>query len=149
LFADCTEAWLDFPLLAPCLETVAVELLCFVSHKMEETSRAHPTGRIPRVTRLMALAIHLEHLVGSGQVEDYATLASLGHVTRARITQIINLTLLAPDVQEALLFLPRVHRGPDPITERDLRPIVAQPDWQRQRQMWRQLTAIFENRRSV
>ena len=115
----------------------------------EETSRAHPTGRVPRVTRLMALAIRLEHLVCSGQVDDYATLASLGHVTRARITQITNLTLLAPDVQEAVLFLPRVHRGPDPITERDLRPIVAQPDWQKQRQMWRRLTGIFENHSSA
>ena len=115
----------------------------------KETSRAHPRGRVPRVTRLMALAIRLEHLVCSGQVEDYATLASLGHVTRARITQITNLTLLASDVQEAVLFLPRVQRGPDPITERDLRSIVAQPDWQKQRQMWRRLKGILENRRSA
>ena len=115
----------------------------------EETGTDRPAGRIPRITRLMALAIRLEHLVCSGQVEDYATLASLGHVTRARITQITNLTLLAPDLQEVILFLPRVHRGPDPITERDLRPIVAQPDWQKQRQMWRQLTGVFGNRPSA
>ena len=59
--------------------------------------------------------------------------------TRARVTQITNLTLLAPDIQEALLFLPRMHHGPDPITERDLRPIIARPDWQKQRQIWRRL----------
>ncbi len=98
-----------------------------------------PAGRIPRVTRLMALAIRLEQLVCTGQVRDYAALASLGHVTRARVTQITNLTLLAPDIQEAVLFLPRVHHGPDPITERDLRPIIARPDWQKQRQIWRRL----------
>ena len=99
-----------------------------------------PAGRIPRVARLMALAIHLQDLVHSGQAKDYATLASVGHVSRARITQITNLTLLAPDIQEAILFLPRVQRGRDPIVERDLRPIIATADWQRQRQMWRQLT---------
>ena len=99
-----------------------------------------PAGRIPRVARLMALAIHLEDLVHSGQAKDYATLAKVGHVTRARMTQIINLTLLAPDIQEAILFLPRVRQGRDPIVERDLRPIVATADWQQQREMWRQLT---------
>ena len=52
-----------------------------------------PAGRIPRVARLMALAIHLEDLVHSGQVEDFATLASVGHVSRARMTQITNLTV--------------------------------------------------------
>jgi hypothetical protein len=120
-----------------------------LKEKPEATGRTRPTGRIPRITRLMALAIRLEQLVCSGQVEDYATLASLGHVTRARITQITNLTLLAPDIQEAILFLSRVHRGPDPITERDLRPITAQPDWQKQRQMWRRLQGVLKNRRSA
>ena len=105
----------------------------------EDPGKPHLTGRVPRVTRLMALAIRLEQLVGSGEVRDYATLASLGHVTRARVTQITNLTLLAPDIQEAVLFLPRVHRGRDPITERDLRPMIARPDWQAQRQIWRRL----------
>ena len=41
----------------------------------------------------------------------------IGHVIRARVTQIINLNLLAPDIQEDLLFLPRVERGRDPIRE--------------------------------
>ncbi len=101
--------------------------------------KAHLPGRVPRVARLMALAIQLEHLVRSGQVQDYATVARLGHVTRARITQIASLTLLAPDIQEEILFLPRVQRGRDPIIERDLRPIVATADWLKQREMWSQL----------
>ena len=87
----------------------------------------------------MALAIRLRELVDTGEVADYATLAAVGHVSRARITQIVNLTLLAPDIQEAILFLPRIQHGPDPIVERDLRPIVARADWQRQRQMWSRL----------
>ena len=93
-------------------------------------------GRVPRVARLMALAIHLAKLVDSGEVPDYSTLADIGHVSRARITQIVNLTLLAPDIQEAILFLPTIKHGPDQITERDLRPLAAEPDWKRQREMW-------------
>ncbi len=93
-------------------------------------------GRIPRVARLMALAIRLERLIAGGRVPNYTALARLAHVSRARITQIVNLTLLAPDIQEAILFLPPVHNRPDTIIERDLRPIAAEPDWNRQRTLW-------------
>ena len=97
-------------------------------------------GRVPRVARLMALAIRFEHLVADGVVADYAELSRLGHVTRARMTQIMNLLHLAPDIQEAILFLPRVDTGRDPITERELRPLVALPDWRKQRKCWTELT---------
>lgn len=90
-------------------------------------------GRIPRVAKLMALAIRFEKLVRDGIVADYAELARLGHVTRARMTQIMNLLHLAPDIQEAVLFLPAVEQGKDPVTERQLRQIVAAVDWRRQR----------------
>ncbi len=93
-------------------------------------------GRIPRVARLMALAIRLERLIVEGRVPNYAALARLAHVSRARITQITNLTLLAPDIQEAILFLPPGGQGSDTIIERDLRPIAAEPDWNRQRTRW-------------
>ena len=88
----------------------------------------------------MALAIRLDGLVHSGVVTDYAELARLGHVTRARITQIMNLLLLAPDIQEAILFLPRVERGRDPIHLRQLQPIALVPDWRKQRRFWHTLT---------
>jgi hypothetical protein len=53
--------------------------------------------RIPRITRLMALAIKFQAMIDRGEVKDYADLARLGIVTRARITQIMNLSLLAPE----------------------------------------------------
>ena len=71
------------------------------------------TGHIPRVARLMALAIRFEELVRMGEVESHADLARLGQVTRARISQIMDLLCLAPDIQEELLFLPRVERERD------------------------------------
>lgn len=96
-------------------------------------------GNVPRISRLMALAIRFDGLVGRGEVRDYADLARLGYVTRARITQIMNLLNLAPDVQEALLFLPRTVKGRDPIREKDVRPIAAVAHWHRQRKMWAKL----------
>ena len=60
--------------------------------------------RIPRITRLLALAIKFQDMVDRGEVRDYADLARLGYVTRARLTQVMNLLLLAPDIQERLLL---------------------------------------------
>jgi hypothetical protein len=51
----------------------------------------------------------------------------------------MNLLLLAPDIQEQLLFLPPIVSGKDRLTERHIRPIVAQIDWKTQRKLWRQL----------
>jgi hypothetical protein len=92
-------------------------------------SASSPAGRVPRVSRLMALALRLDELVRTGQVASYSALASLGHVTRARICQILNLLYLAPDIQEALLFLPPTQRGRDAIILADLMPIAAAFDW--------------------
>ena len=96
-------------------------------------------GSVPRISRLMALAIRMEQLVREGRVADYADLARLAHVTRARITQIMNLLHLAPDIQEAILFLPRTDGSRAPIAERHLRPIAAVIDWRKQRRMWEEL----------
>ena len=102
---------------------------------------AHVPSRLPRVAKLMALAVRFEGLVRDGVVADYAELARLGHVTRARMSQIMSLLHLAPDIQESILFLPRVESGKDPITERDIRPIAAIPDWRKQRQEWKSTCA--------
>ncbi|MBK9187360.1 MAG: hypothetical protein IPM33_00225 [Phycisphaerales bacterium] len=103
-----------------------------------------PPGRVPRVSKLMALAIRFDGLLRSGQVRDFAEIARLGHVTRARVSQIMNLLHLAPDIQEEILFMPRVEAGDDPITERHLRPITRLYDWRDQRRTWRGLTGAAD-----
>src|SRR5947208_397811 len=70
-------------------------------------------GRVPRMAKLMALAIRFARLVQEGVVADYAAIARLGRVSRARVSQIMNLLMLAPDIQTELLFLPRIERGKD------------------------------------
>ena len=84
----------------------------------------------------MALAIKFQQLIDDGVVADQAELARLGHVTRARLSQIMNLLNLAPDIQESILFLPLTEEGRDAVGERDVRPIVGEVDWGRQRRMW-------------
>jgi hypothetical protein len=61
-------------------------------------------GRVPRVARLMALAIRCEELVRTGVVEGYGDLARLGIVSRPRITQLMNLLNLTPQIQEEILY---------------------------------------------
>jgi len=100
-----------------------------------------PEGRIPRISRLMALAIRFDRLIKEGEVTDQADLARLGNVTRARVTQIMNLLQLDPEIQEAILFLPRTIKGRDPIREHHLRPIAAEPNWIKQRRRWRELAS--------
>src|SRR5687768_15458907 len=100
-----------------------------------------PTGRVPRVSKLMALAIRFDGLVQDGQIESYAALARLGHVTPARITQIMGLLNLAPDIIESLLHLPMVEEGRDPLKLQDLFPMAGMLDWKKQRVTWKRLTA--------
>ena len=93
-------------------------------------------GRLPRIARLMALAIRFDQLLRIGTVKDYADLAHLGRVSRARITQIMNLLNLAPDIQESLLFLAPVRSWRDALHERAVREVVEEISWARQRKIF-------------
>src|SRR5438132_6219126 len=98
-----------------------------------------PPGRVPRLARFLALALRLEGQLRQGVLKDCAEVARLGHVTRARVSQILSLVHLAPDIQEAILFLPRTQRGRDPLILSDMMPIAMELDWKRQRRAWRRL----------
>ncbi|MFL5240592.1 MAG: hypothetical protein ACJ8FY_00665 [Gemmataceae bacterium] len=106
---------------------------------LEPPRPAKQPGRVPRVSRLMALAIRFEQMFRDGVVDSYAELATLGHVSRARVSQIMNLLNLATDLQEAILFLPRTECGRDPIHLRHLQPIATVPGWRKQRRLLQEL----------
>ena len=91
---------------------------------------------MPRVVRLLALAHAIDRMVRHGELRDLADAARALGMTRARISQIASLLLLAPEIQQAILDLPLVTTGRDPITERQLRPITAEPDWSKQLVLW-------------
>ena len=92
--------------------------------------------RIPRITRLMALAIKFQDMVDRGEVRDYADIARLGYVTRARLTQIMNLLLLAPDIQEQLLSIPSSPAASHLPVERHIRNVAAAIEWSEQRRRY-------------
>ena len=89
--------------------------------------------RIPRITRLMALAIKFQDMVDRGEVRDYADLARLGYVTRARVTQIMNLLHLAPDIQEQLLDVGSAYQWRGVLCERYMRQVSMVIEWSEQR----------------
>jgi hypothetical protein len=95
--------------------------------------------RIPRIARLMALAIKFQELVDRGEVRDFADIARLGYVTRARVTQIMNLLLLAPDIQEALLALDDATATRVGLTGKHLRAVTKRALWAEQRRAWDKL----------
>jgi hypothetical protein len=120
-----------------------------VRSQVQRVKAASPSIRptsavIPRISRLMALAIRLEGLIRNGTIRDYAELARRGGVTRARMTQIVKLLNLAPDIQEQILFLASA-KG---INERNLRPIVRRIDWDEQRRMFERITGSMSSGRA-
>src|SRR5881296_1499722 len=80
--------------------------------------------RIARITRLMALAIKFQDMIDRGEVRDQADIARLGYVTRARITQIMNLLNLASGIQEDILVASGSLAGREAATERQIRSIT-------------------------
>lgn len=91
---------------------------------------AAPVGRVPRVTRLLALAYKIDGMIRSGEIHNWAEAARLNGITRARMTQIARLLLLAPRIQEGLLDLSNATT--EAVTERALRVVAAHVHWQRQ-----------------
>ena len=118
------------------------------SHKRRDAAKAArvklaQSGRIPRIAKLVALASRMQSMLESGQVETYLQLAEIGKISQPRMTQIMSLLLLAPDIQEELLYLPEVIQGKAQIHERMLRPLTREIDWRVQRRMWARFRKIL------
>jgi hypothetical protein len=98
-------------------------------------------AQLPRIARLMALAIKLDGMRKEPAGGSDAEWARLGRVSRSRMSQILNLRLLAPDIQERLLFLEPVSRGREPVHERALRQVTRHIDWGEQRRALERIVA--------
>ena len=114
------------------VRTRRARAVAFTETAPEPTPPSEPVRRPARVARMLALAHHIETSIGRGLYQDRADAARQLGVTRARITQLLDLTLLAPDIQESILFMEAVD-GVEPITERGLRKVLASPLWHVQR----------------
>ena len=105
------------------------------------TKRTRPL----RVARTLALAHVFRELIEARIVRDQAELASLTGFTRARITQMLDLTLLAPGIQQEILTAP-VNGGADELAERDLRALLRDPIWQKQCTAWESFASARSRR---
>ena len=99
--------------------------------RLQVASAPAAPEKVPRVARLLALAHKFQGMLDRGEVNSMAELARLGRISRARITQIMDLLMLAPDIQEELLL------GTRAATFRALMPLVRPVLWSEQRRCWR------------
>ena len=95
-------------------------------------SKPKPSEKVPRVVRLLALAHHFQKLLDDGWVSDYADIAKLAGVSRARVSQIMDLLLLAPSIQEKMLLRYQILPTEITFSERKLRTISRILQWDKQ-----------------
>ena len=89
--------------------------------------KPHKEPKTPRVVELLRKAHEWQGLIESGEVRNQAEIARREGITRARVTQIMGLLRLAPEIQKYILSLPDTcHRLP--ITERALRTMTQLED---------------------
>ncbi len=97
--------------------------------------KPEPVRRPAKVARMLALAHHVQNAIDQGQVADRAAVARELGLTRARVTQLLDLVLLAPDIQALVLVMEAVD-GLEPMSERALRSVAHAGNWEGQRAEW-------------
>jgi hypothetical protein len=98
--------------------------------------------RPARVARMLALAHRLQEAIERGEYRDRAELARVLGVTKARISQILSLTNLAPDIQEEILLYNKGDGHEHALTDRVLQMIARCSDWSDQRAHWSQIGRV-------
>ena len=126
----------DRPMTPPTPLTIECRLPPTAAEARAASPPPCPPGRVAKAARWLALAIVLEERLAAGTLADAATVARAARLSRARVSQVLNLALLAPDIQEAILDLPRVAAGRDPVTLGELQKIALTLDWREQRILW-------------
>ena len=106
--------------------------------RLERRQRQLAERRPARVARRLALAHRIAADIEAGRYQDYADVARHHGLTRARLTQLMNLLLLAPDIQEEVLAL-EFPVGWEPVSERALRRVLGSLCWEDQRVVWAEL----------
>jgi hypothetical protein len=109
--------------------------------KKEAVEAVVDRGKLPRITEVLALALQFEDMIRRGVARDHADLARLGCISKERISQIMRLVWLAPDIQQEVLTLPRTPRGRCPVGEVALREIASMMLWAEQRAAWGRVAA--------
>jgi hypothetical protein len=108
-------------------------------HNPKEGAVAPFAERPPRVSQVLALAIQLQEMLSQGEVRNCADLARFGGLTRERISQIMKLNWLAPDIQIEVLHLRPTPGARGLVSEVAVRGIAVRLSWAEQRELWLRL----------
>lgn len=111
----------------------------FSANATKKATSRTPVRKPARVARMLAFAHKLQEAINNGEYIDRADAARKLGLTRARVSQLLDLLMLAPDIQERILFMERVD-GVEPTSERALRDVVKQLKWQSQVDTWRKIS---------
>ena len=109
--------------------------------KQDKQETVVPRGKLPRIAEVLALAISFDDLIRRGLAKDHSDLARLGCISKERISQIMRLIWLAPDIQQEILSMPRTPRGRFSVGEVALRRLASKMLWSEQREEWGRLQA--------
>lgn len=109
--------------------------------EQEPEPESEPIRRPARVAHMLALAHALQGAIDDGLYENRAEVARRFGLTRARVTQLLGLVMLAPDIQEDVLFM-EASDGAEPLSVRALRPLATMSSWTQQRRAWRKLRPV-------
>lgn len=126
-----------------------VEVRCSLKRR-QRSQTADPTAlpivdalelraKLPRITHTVARALMFENAIANGEAADHADLARLTATTRERVSQVMKMMRLAPDIQDEILRLPPVRRPQRAITVPEVTAIAEEILWDDQRESWRKL----------
>jgi hypothetical protein len=102
---------------------------------VEKASKLSGKPEPARVARILALALSIQRAIEAGVIQDQAEAARRLGISRARVTQISDFTLLSPRIQEAVLAMQTVD-GAEPIGERTLRDVLRYDSLVLQEAVW-------------
>lgn len=128
----------------PGVRNVTVPLSCLYRRTLVDVTPPPPREpetpkrRPAKMARMLAQANELQGKLDRGEYRDQREAAAALGMTPSRITRLLDLALLAPDIQEEVLFLEAAH-GNEPVTERTLREVVRHSSWTEQRRAWKEI----------
>jgi len=89
-------------------------------------------GKVPTVSRMMALAIFYERLIRNGKIKSVSEIGRLEGVSQQRVSQVMSLLWLSPKLQDRLLFLPKQTAPNQFVTAEKAIQIGKEIDFERQ-----------------
>lgn len=122
---------------------VTIEKPFAFTNRRHGRNKPENPGKTPYISRLLALAMQYDRLLRDRTIPDFTALCRHAGVSKPRMTQILNLLNLAPDIQSEILTLPPIRQSRGYFTERKLRPIAQELDWAEQRNQWKILRRTF------